>query len=334
MPDGNAAAISQGRVSIGHDAASDAAPRPRFGPRMATERELRFRMPGAIRRASRLMKEQPVEIDLAPRQEAAFTRAMSVLNKAGVPYLVSGALAFYCYTDIWRNTKDLDLFLKPEDRDRALLALANAEYRVEVTVQIWLAKAFAGDSMVDLITGSGNVLIPIDDSWFANAVPANVLGIRTLLVSVTDLIWIKAYVAGRERFDGADIAHMIRRASDSIDWQKLLDRYGAHWELLLMYLIYYRFVYPEARQNVPAWVMENLTKRLLADLREPEQPAEPFRGTLLDRFSYLIDIMRWGEPDVREWLARQRHLPVEEVIDERAADIERVRSGQVGGSAG
>lgn len=275
-----------------------------------------------------------MEMELAPEEEAAYTRAMSVLNKAGIPYLISGALAFYCYTDIWRNTKDLDLFLKPEDRDRALLALAEAGYEVEVTVESWLAKAFAGDSMVDLITGSGNVLIPIDDSWFAEAVPANVMGIQTLLVSVTDLIWIKAYVAGRERFDGADIAHMIRRADALIDWHKLLDRFGAHWELLLVYLHYYRFVYPEAKQNIPNWVMETLVNRVLADLREPEKPAEPFRGTLLDRFSYLVDVMKWGEPDPREQLARERHLSVQEVIDERAADIARVRRGEVVGSVG
>ena len=157
-----------------------------------------------------------MDIDLAPEHEATYTHAMSVLNKAGIPYLVSGAIAFYSYTGIWRNTKDLDLFLKPEDRDRALLVLADAGYPVEVTVHSWLAKAFAGDAVVDLISGSGNVMIPIDDSWFADAVHANVLGIPTLIVSVTDLIWIKAYVAGRERFDGADIAHMIRRAETAI----------------------------------------------------------------------------------------------------------------------
>jgi hypothetical protein len=280
------------------------------------------------------MKDSSVKIDLAPEHEAAYTHAMSVLNKAGIPYLVSGALAFYSYTGIWRNTKDLDLFLKPEDRDRALLALADAGYPVEVLVQSWLAKAHAGDAVIDLITGSGNVLIPIDDSWFDDAVHANVLGIPSLIVSVTDLIWIKAYVAGRERFDGADIAHMIRRADSSINWQELLNRFGPHWDLLLVYLHYYRFVYPEAKQNIPNWVMETLANRTLADLREPEKPAEPFRGTLLDRFSYLVDITRWGEPDVREWLARKRNLSVKEVVDERAADIERVRSGEVEGSLG
>lgn len=275
-----------------------------------------------------------MEIYLAPEHEAAYTQGMSLLNKAGIPYLVSGALAFYSYTGIWRNTKDLDLFLKPEDRDRALLALAGAGYVVEVTVQNWLAKAHAGDAVIDLITGSGNVLIPIDDSWFDEAVPANVLGIQALIVSVTDLIWIKAYVAGRERFDGADIAHMIRRADAAINWQQLLNRFGAHWELLLVYLHYYRFVYPQAKQNIPTWVMESLADRLLADLHEPEAQDEPFRGTLLDRFSYLVDLLKWGEPDVREELARKRHLSDEEVIDERVADIERVRRGEVEGSLG
>jgi hypothetical protein len=275
-----------------------------------------------------------VEVGLAPDHEATYTLAMSTLNKAGIPYLVSGALAVYCYTDIWRNTKDLDLFLRPEDRDRALLALAKAEYRVEVSVESWLAKAYAGDMVIDLITGSGNVLIPVDDSWFESAVPANVFGVQTLLVSATDLIWIKAYVAGRERFDASDIAHLIRRAPGWIDWHRLLDRFDGHWELLLMYLNYYRFVYPGARGNIPDWVMEHLAGQLVADLNHPEETPFPFRGPLLDRFSYLVDIMKWGEPDAREALARERHLSVNEVIEERAADIARVRRGEVGGSLG
>jgi hypothetical protein len=305
-----------------------------FSRNWATEQELRPGHHGAIGWNWHERRNIPVEIDLAPNQEAAYTVGMSALNKAGIPYLVSGALAVYCYTDIWRNTKDLDLFLRPEDRDRALLALAKADYEIEITVQSWLAKAYADEVMIDLITGSGNILIPVDDSWFASAIPANVLGIRTLLVSAADLIWIKAYVAGRERFDASDIAHLIRRAPAWIDWHHLLDRFDGHWELLLIYLNYYRFVYPGARGNIPDWVMKHLIARLVADLDHPEEVPSPFRGTLLDRFSYLVDIMKWGELDVREDLARERNLSVNEVIKERAADIARVRRGDVDGALG
>lgn len=261
-----------------------------------------------------------MQLDLPAEVRATYTRAMRTLLDAGIPYLVAGALAVYHYTGLWRNTKDLDLFVRPEHRDDALVALATAGFRVEILAAHWLAKAVDDDVVVDVISGFGNWLQPVDDSWFAVGEPVRIFGLETSVLAITDLIWAKSYVAGRERFDGADIAHLIRRAHDRIDWQHLLDRYGDHWELLSVYVHYYRFVYPDARDAIPTWVVEHLITRLQDDLRAPAPPDAPFRGPLLDRFSYLPDIEHWGESDPREDVARQRDLPPEDVIEQRAAD--------------
>nr|PZN60231.1 MAG: hypothetical protein DIU58_16355 [Sphaerobacter thermophilus] len=275
--------------------------------------------------------QMSMQHDLPAEVQAIYTRAMQTLQDAGVPYLVAGALAVYHYTGLWRNTKDLDLFLRPEDRDPALVALANAGFRVEILASHWLAKAVDDDVVVDLISGFGNWLQPVDDSWFEASEPLRIFGLDTSVLAITDLIWAKSYVAGRERFDGADIAHLIRRAHDRINWQHLLDRYADHWELLSVYIHYYRFVYPEARSLVPTWVVEYLIVRLQDDLRAPAPPEVPFRGPLLDRFSYLVDIDHWGESDPREDVARRRDLPPEEVIEQRAADQALVDQDRVHG---
>lgn len=275
--------------------------------------------------------QMSMQHDLPAEVQAIYTRAMQTLQDAGVPYLVAGALAVYHYTGLWRNTKDLDLFLRPEDRDPALVALANAGFRVEILASHWLAKAVDDDVVVDLISGFGNWLQPVDDSWFEASEPLRIFGLDTSVLAITDLIWAKSYVAGRERFDGADIAHLIRRAHDRINWQHLLDRYADHWELLSVYIHYYRFVYPEARSLVPTWVVEYLIARLQDDLRTPARPEVPFRGPLLDRFSYLVDIDHWGESDPREDVARRRDLPPEEVIEQRAADQALVDQDRVHG---
>lgn len=265
-----------------------------------------------------------MEIDVDPLCQSIYTRAMTALQDAGVAFLVAGAAALHHYTGLWRDTKDLDLFIAPDSRDAALLALANAGYQVEITASHWLAKAFAEDVLVDLISGFGNWLKPIDASWFAASEPLRLFEVETRVISITDLIWVKSYVAGRERFDGADIAHLIRRAPDRIDWRRLLDRFGGHWDLLLVYVHYYRFAYPQARDAIPDWVVEELIERLRADLRAPAEPEVPFRGPLLDRYSYLVDLEEWGEPDPREAVARDRDLPLEDVISERAADQRRL----------
>ena len=270
-----------------------------------------------------------MDVNIPPAQRAIYTRAMASLNEAAVPYLVSGALAVHHYTGLWRHTKDLDLFLCPDDRDAALLTLANAGYRVEITAGHWLAKAFMDDMLVDLISGTGNWLVPVDESWFAHADEAEILGISCRVIGITELIWVKAYVAGRERFDGADIAHLIRRGRERIDWRRLLDRFGDHWELLLLYLNYFRFVYPEHRDAVPDRVVEELLGRLQADLRQPAAPEVAFRGPLLDRYAYLVDMEEWSEPDPRVEIARERNLPANEVTIQRAADQRRMAEKRV-----
>ncbi|HET9015459.1 MAG TPA: nucleotidyltransferase [Thermomicrobiaceae bacterium] len=270
-----------------------------------------------------------MDVNIPPAQRDVYTRAMVSLNEAGIPYLVSGALAVHHYTGLWRHTKDLDLFLCPDDRDAALLVLANAGYRVEITAGHWLAKAFMDDVLVDLISGTGNWLAPVDTSWFDHAEPSEILGIPCRVIGVVELIWAKSYVAGRERFDGADIAHLIRRSRERIDWELLMSRFNGHWELLLLYLNYFRFVYPEHRDAIPDWVVEDLAGRLLADARQPAPPEVAFRGPLLDRYAYLVDLDEWGEPDPRVEIARERNRPASEVAIQRAADQRRMAEKRV-----
>src|SRR5690348_13687282 len=49
-----------------------------------------------------------------PEQEALFREVLLCLNRANVSYAVSGAFALQQHTGIWRDTKDLDLFLPAE----------------------------------------------------------------------------------------------------------------------------------------------------------------------------------------------------------------------------
>ena len=69
------------------------------------------------------------------------------------------------YTGIARNTKDLDLFIRPQDRDRTLTTLTAAGYRTEFFYPFWIAKALCGEAFIDLLYNSGNGLCPVDDDW-------------------------------------------------------------------------------------------------------------------------------------------------------------------------
>jgi Domain of unknown function (DUF1814). len=238
-----------------------------------------------------------------PRQETAaarrrYRRALVTLARAGTPYLVGGAYAMERYTSIARWTKDLDLFILPRDVDRALGALRAAGFETELTYPHWLAKAFAARDFVDLIFSSGNGIAEVDEEWMRHGTPGTVLGVPVRLCPPEEMIWSKAFVTERERYDGADIAHLIRAGHDDLDWERLLRRFGEHWRLLLSHLVLFEFVYPRE----PAPRARALARRLARRLAEEGDPAggEPLcQGTLLSRAQYLPDITVWGYADAR-----------------------------------
>jgi putative nucleotidyltransferase-like protein len=238
-------------------------------------------------------------VGLKPGTRDFYRRAIAVLNQQHVPFLIGGAYALERYTGIERHTKDIDLFVRPADAERTLHTLAEAGYHTELTSSHWLGKAFHGGDFVDVIFRSGNGAAAVDDSWFEHAEEADVLDCRVLLCPAEEIIWQKAYVAERERYDGADIAHLLRARAEQLDWPRLLHRFGEHWRILLSHLILFGFVYPAERHRIPASVMRELLDRLDADLKAPSPAAQVCQGTLLSRAQYLIDVGRWGYQDAR-----------------------------------
>jgi hypothetical protein len=156
---------------------------------------------------------------------AFYVTSLTALRDASVPFLVGGAYALERYTGIVRDTKDLDVFVRGRDCDAALRALAEAGYPTELTFPHWLGKAAWGDAVVDVIFSSGNGCAPVDDEWFRYAVDAEVMGVPVQLCPAEETIWSKAFIMERERYDGADVAHLLHARGPSLDWHRLLRRF-------------------------------------------------------------------------------------------------------------
>ena len=268
-----------------------------------------------------------------PEEEReVYRRALQALNDASIPYVVAGAYAIYEHTGIYRQTKDLDLFVEPTAVVPAAQALHDAGFVMRLDDLHWLAKGFVGDKFVDLIYGMGNGVAFIDEQWGQHS-RAGVLAAQPVRIApAEELIWHRLFINERHRHDMSDVVHLILCSGDVLDWERLVARVGEHWPLLLAQLQIFSFVYPGYRSNVPAWVMERLIEQARADIARDEQDADVTRGTLISRFSFAIDVREWGFSDPRGEMVRQaRNHPAikaigeSDVWDERADDRDAPR---------
>src|SRR5215471_1997461 len=231
----------------------------------------------------------PRESALATHTCALYRQALLALQAAQVPFLVGGAYALAHYTGIHRDTKDFDIFVQPHMCARTLEVLGAAGYHTELTFPHWLGKALCSDGgCIDVIFSSGNGIAQVDETWFTHAVAAEILGIPVQLCPPEEMLWSKSYVMERERYDGADIMHLLRACGERLDWPRVLSRFGVHWRVLLSYLILFGFVYPAETSRIPAWVMQELLHRLQGEKHHPPQLHQLCQGTLLSRAQYCV----------------------------------------------
>jgi hypothetical protein len=257
-----------------------------------------------------------------------YKRAISALNEGGIPFIVTGAYAIYEYTGIYRETKDLDLFVEPEQLIGAMRALRAAGFTTRLEQAHWLSKAILGDHFVDLIFGMGNGMALVDSDWYRYSTPAIFAAHQVRVAPAEELIWHRLFINERHRQDMADIAHLLLCRGDRLNWNRLVDKTGENWPLLLSQLLMFSYVYPEAEGRVPHDVMNSLLDRAREDLHRPRSGAPLTRGTLVSKFSFAIDVNEWGLTDLREASVREvEQLPIIQEI--AASDVWDERSDAV-----
>jgi hypothetical protein len=234
-----------------------------------------------------------------PDTHAFYRHTLELLAAAGLAHLVGGGYALGHYTGVARDTKDFDIFVRREEYDAVMNVLSRAGYHTELTFRHWLGKASCEQAYIDVIFNSGNGVVRVDEEWFRHASPGEALGRKVLFCPAEEMIWSKAYIMERERYDAADVMHLILARAERIDWARLVERFADHWRVLLSHLCLFGFIYPSERDRIPGWVMTGLMGRLDRETRAPPPVEKICQGTLLSREQYLIDVQRWGLADVR-----------------------------------
>jgi hypothetical protein len=226
---------------------------------------------------------------------AFYREALEGLNECGAGYMLGGAFAMFHHTGIYRDTKDLDIFCRSSDYPRIMKYFADKGYRTELTDARWLAKVFKGEYFIDLIFDTVNNICTVDDSWFQHAAKGIFCDLPVLFLPAEELIWCKIYVQNRERFDGADVNHIILKAGKNMDWKRVLSRLELHWHLLLAQILMFQFVYPSDHADIiPKWLVDELLRRASEQYQVPASVAKICRGPVIDQTQYGVDIREWN----------------------------------------
>lgn len=226
-----------------------------------------------------------------------YKEAIVILKESNIPFMLGGAFALNVHTGVHRDTKDLDVFCHPKSFHKILKLFSQNGYETELTDIRWLAKIRKGDYFVDIIFNTVNNICTVDETWFEHATKSTYFDEELYFLSAEDLIWCKLYVQSRERYDGADVNHIILKKGKELDWARLLARMDnhEHWHLLLAQLILFQFVYPsEFQEIIPEEFFKKLLKRASNQYTLPSTVVNVCRGPIIDQSSYSIDVKDWN----------------------------------------
>ena len=236
-----------------------------------------------------------------------YVEGLGLLKESGIPFLLSGTYALSCYTGVTRPTKDLDVFCKASDAPRILAFFKERGFDIEVEDDRWIGKVWKDKNFFDVIWNISTASIAVNDDWFTEAYEVEVYGTLVRITPPTEFILSKLFLQDRYRYDGADVAHTILKKHDQIDWRRLLTAMELYWEVLLIHLLNFRFIYPTKRDLIPRWLFDELTDRLHAQAELPPAAVDICRGRLLSPRDYITDISEWGFADAVGRGLEERH---------------------------
>jgi hypothetical protein len=151
-------------------------------------------------------------------------RASAALRDADVEFMLGGGLAVWALggppTD-----HDVDFFVREEDAERGLDALAAAGFAVEKPPEDWLYKAFDGAVLVDLIFRPAGGAI--GDEHFERATRMEVLAQSVLVASIDDVMVTKLLALTEQEPDFQAVLAVARALREQIDWTLVEERTSA-----------------------------------------------------------------------------------------------------------
>ena len=152
---------------------------------------------------------------------ATMKRASAALRQGDVDHMLGGGLA------IWARggpptDHDVDFFVREEDADRGLDALAATGFRTEKPPEHWLYKAWENGDLVDLVFHPAGG--PIGDEHFARATEMEVSAHRLLVASIDDVLVTKLLAISEQEPDFRVVLEIARAVREQVNWRSVARR--------------------------------------------------------------------------------------------------------------
>jgi hypothetical protein len=227
-----------------------------------------------------------------PQEEwAVYQRVIHQARARGIRFAFGGAFATAVYTGELRNTKDLDLYILPADREamqEAITAAGLQDYFEQLSYdRSWIYRASRGDIIVDAIWAMANHRADVDERWVSQGPAITVRGEPLRAIPIEELIWAKLYVLQRDRCDWGDVFNLLDAGVDAVDWEHLVERLDDDGPLLAGALSVFSWLAPDRASRIPPPIWSRLGLR----------PVEP--GGNADASRRRVNLL-----DSRPWFTR------------------------------
>jgi len=239
-------------------------------------------------------------MDLIPDDQwQVYRDAIAVARDTGLPFMLGGGFALAAYTGRWRNTKDIDFYVLPHQRQHFVDALTRAgfsDYYDQLAYDRgWIYRGFRDGTIVDLIWAMANRRAEAAESWFKHATELTVREEKLHVIAPEELLWCKMYVLQRDHSDWPDLLNLLYAAGPQLDWSRVLKHLGDDTPVLASLLALFGWLCPKRAAQLP----EGLRRQLHLP---PPKPVSD------DEESRRIRLL-----DSRNWFAAR--LPVDKVLE-------------------
>ncbi len=214
------------------------------------------------------MEERRSEVQTAwqaqipDEQWSVYQRVLAEARARGLRYALGGAVALATYTGQWRNTKDLDLFILPAERDAVVEMLASLGledyFEREEYDRGWIYRTCLCETIVDVIWSMANRRAEVDEDWLTRGPSVELRGEVARVLPAEEVIWNKIYILHHDRCDWTDVLNLIYAVGPELDWQRLLDCLDPDERLLAGVMSVFAWLCPGRAAALPAWLWERL----------------------------------------------------------------------------